>query len=144
MTLNSAAQPVYTILMRMILPLVLTVALMSPALAQETPEPPPDDDAQGLMQRGFELFLDGLRDEMAPSLEEMEDLARRFGPSMSAFLEQMGPALARLMDRVDDWTRYEVPEMLPNGDIIIRRKPDLPEKKPPFPGTSDDEDPIEI
>ena len=40
---------------------------------------------------------------------------------------EMGPALAEIADKVEDWSRYEAPEILPNGDIIIRRKPDLPE-----------------
>jgi hypothetical protein len=31
-----------------------------------------------------------------------------------------------IMDEVKDWSVYEAPEMLPNGDIIIRRKPDAP------------------
>ncbi len=30
----------------------------------------------------------------------------------------------QLKDMVDDMNAYQAPEMLPNGDIIIRRKPD--------------------
>jgi hypothetical protein len=31
---------------------------------------------------------------------------------------------------MDDVTSYELPERLPNGDIIIRRSPDAPEFDP--------------
>jgi hypothetical protein len=34
----------------------------------------------------------------------------------------MGPALRDLMDQVGDLSAYHAPEVLPNGDIIIRRK----------------------
>jgi hypothetical protein len=36
-----------------------------------------------------------------------------------------------MMALVDDMTNYELPEMLENGDIIIRRKPDAPVVEPP-------------
>jgi len=35
--------------------------------------------------------------------------------------------------------QYEEPEVLENGDIIIRRKPKAPEKSPPDDDTSDDQ-----
>ncbi|MFC6686390.1 hypothetical protein [Jhaorihella thermophila] len=85
------------------------------------------------MQRGFEMFMEGLRQEMEPKLEELRGLAEEFGPSMRSFIEEMGPAFMDLVDEVQDWSRYEKPEILPNGDIIIRRKPDPqdePEKEP--------------
>jgi hypothetical protein len=34
----------------------------------------------------------------------------------------MGPVFKSLMDEVQDWSAYHPPEMLPNGDIILRRK----------------------
>lgn len=82
------------------------------------------------MQRGAEMFWKGLRDEMAPSLLELEELMSKIGPSMQGFLTEMGPALAEIAEKVEDWSRYEAPEILPNGDIIIRRKPDAPESVP--------------
>jgi hypothetical protein len=36
----------------------------------------------------------------------------------------MGPALTTLLAEVEDWADYAPPETLPNGDIIIRRKPE--------------------
>ena len=37
----------------------------------------------------------------------------------------MGPALIELMAKIDDITAYYPPEILPNGDIIMRRKTPL-------------------
>lgn len=82
-------------------------------------------DSEGsLLEQGTEMFLKGLQEEIAPKLDEFLKHAEEIGPQMGAFLEQMGPALGDLMDEVQDWSRYELPEVLPNGDIIIRRKPD--------------------
>lgn len=39
----------------------------------------------------------------------------------------MGPKLRAVLEDVEDWSVYEAPEVLDNGDIIIRRKPDVPE-----------------
>ncbi len=83
-----------------------------------------------LMEKGMELFLEGLKDEMSPALRELQGLADEFGPAMGDFLREMGPAMARVLNQVEDWTRYEPPEILPNGDIIIRRKRDAPPDKP--------------
>lgn len=76
------------------------------------------------MQRGMELFFEGLSQEMAPALNDLRGLAEQFGPSMQGFLEEMGPALAGIMEEVKDWSAYHPPEILPNGDIIMRRKAD--------------------
>lgn len=99
-----------------------------PLQAQEA-----DGDEKSLMEQGAELFFKGLRQEMEPALEGMLEMADQFGPSMLSFLEEMGPALADLVDEVQDWSAYHAPEILPNGDIIIRKKqadeetPDEPE-----------------
>lgn len=79
-----------------------------------------EDDGASLMERGARQFLEGLLNEMEPALE-----------GMGAFLDQMGPALADIMAEVKDWSVYETPEILDNGDIIIRRKPDnVPQTDP--------------
>ena len=110
---------------RIVLPLLVCLAV--PAAAQETEEP------RSLMERGIELFLEGLRGEMEPALDDLGALAEQFGPAMRGFLQEMGPALADILGQVQDWTAYHPPEMLPNGDIIIRRKetPVAPEKAAP-------------
>ncbi|MCH2075656.1 MAG: hypothetical protein MK180_02060 [Rhodobacteraceae bacterium] len=92
-----------------------------------------EEEAEGssLMERGMGMFLEGLLQEMEPALEGFEGFAQDFGPAMGDLLAQMGPALSELLERVDDLSNYESPEMLPNGDIIIRRKPDAPEYAAP-------------
>ncbi|OIQ45913.1 MAG: hypothetical protein BM558_01585 [Roseobacter sp. MedPE-SW] len=103
---------------------LVAVSLMASPLAAQDQE---GVDGSSLMERGAELFWKGLREEIAPSLQELEELMSKIGPSMQSFLAEMGPALAEIADKVEDWSRYEAPEILPNGDIIIRRKPDLPD-----------------
>ncbi|GAB5437696.1 MAG: hypothetical protein FalmKO_28210 [Falsiruegeria mediterranea] len=105
-----------------------TVGLLmtAPLQAQDTGGEP---DEKSLMEQGAELFFKGLRQEMEPALESMLEMAEQFGPSMLSFLEQMGPALTDLVDEVQDWSAYHAPEMLPNGDIIIRKK--RPEEQVP-------------
>ncbi|MTI00670.1 hypothetical protein [Roseibium sp. RKSG952] len=98
---------------------ILTVAT-APVSAQE-------DDGKSLMEQGAELFFEGLRQEMEPALEDLRGLAEQFGPAMQSFIQEMGPALAEITAQVKDWSAYEAPEILPNGDIIIRKKPDQPQ-----------------
>lgn len=121
------------------LTLALALALAAaPLAAQEagTETAPGDGDGLNLMERGAELFWEGLRQEMAPAIEDLRDMAETFGPSMRSFIEEMGPAFAEMVDQVKDWTAYHPPEMLPNGDIILRKKtPDemAPEAQPDTP-----------
>jgi len=97
----------------------LSVALAVPAQAEE-------DTGKSLMEQGAELFFEGLRQEMGPALDDLQGLVSQFGPAMQSFFEEMGPALAELAGEIEDWSTYEAPEMLPNGDIIIRKKPPQP------------------
>lgn len=96
---------------------LLILALASPAAAQES------EDAPSLMERGAQMFLEGLMQEVEPRLDDLQDLSKEFGPALRGFFEEMGPALGGLLEQVEDWSAYEPPEILPNGDIIIRRKP---------------------
>jgi hypothetical protein len=100
------------------------------------------EEEPSMMERGAQLFFEGLMQEMEPALDDLQGLAERFGPAMRGFVQEMGPALGELFDKVEDWSVYQPPELLPNGDIIIRRKtpdPDnTPEPKAP------DEGPIDL
>ena len=89
----------------MIRTVTLCIALLpSASWAQDA-----QDDAPGLIERGMRMMVDGLIDEMAPALDQLRSLT----------------------DRLD---AYEAPEVLPNGDIIIRRKTPLsPEETPDAP-----------
>ncbi|CUH45801.1 hypothetical protein [Ruegeria atlantica] len=105
----------------------LTVTMALPASAEE-------EGNKSLMEQGAELFFEGLRQEMEPALDELLGLAEQFGPAMQSFIAEMGPALAELADEIEDWSAYETPEILPNGDIIIRKKPPQdPEIQPEIP-----------
>lgn len=41
---------------------------------------------------------------------------------MQGFIAEMEPAIDGFQGFVDDFNAYHAPEVLPNGDIIIRRK----------------------
>ena len=89
-----------------------------------------EPEGKSLMERGADLFLEGLRREMEPALDEAARLLAEIGPSMRRFLAEMGPALAEIAEQVEDWSLYERPEVLDNGDIIIRRKVPVPNERP--------------
>lgn len=100
--------------MRYFFTCLFTVFLaLSPAFAQE-------DEGSSLMERGAQQFLEGLLNEMEPAWQQMQ-----------GFMDEMGPAMLELMEEIKDWSVYEPPEVLDNGDIIIRRKP--AEETAPFP-----------
>ena len=107
-----------TIMKKVLLVPATLIALASPLAAEE------DETAPSLMERGVELFLEGLMQEMEPAMEDLQGFAEEMGPAFRQFGEAMGPIMRDLFDKVDDITLYELPEVLPNGDIIIRRKPD--------------------
>lgn len=113
--------------MKPLLPFALVVSLAAaPAFAE-------GDDGLSIMERGAQLFFEGLMKEMEPAIEEFSGLADQMGPALRNFAAEMGPKLSELMDQVEDWSVYQAPEMLPNGDIIIRRNPDYPLEKPDMP-----------
>lgn len=68
-----------------------------PAFAQEAEEEPQGRD---LMAEALRLFMQGFMAEMEPTLEDLQGF-------------------------VEDLNAYHPPEVLPNGDIIIRRKTPL-------------------
>jgi hypothetical protein len=118
--------------MRTGLPFVLCLALAAiPAVAQEQASPS-DQTSEGfdLMQQGAELFLRGLQGQIEPTLKDLSDqadeLARDLEPTLRLLSDQMGQALTALLARIDDLSYYEMPEILENGDIVIRRKADAP------------------
>jgi hypothetical protein len=100
---------------------LLALMLATPALAQDEPS---------LMERGAKQFFEGLMQEMAPALDELTQLMEEAGPALQSFMAQMGPKLGAVLEEVEDWSLYEAPEVQPNGDIIIRRKPEAPAVTP--------------
>lgn len=59
-------------------------------------------------------------EELRKGLEELSEGTQEF---FESWVDELGPLLNSLRDKIDDLGEYEPPEVLPNGDIIIRRKP---------------------
>lgn len=76
-----------------------------------------------------------------PVSEQLEELIRGLVESVEPALERLRDTF-QVLERVDSLEHYREPEILPNGDIIIRRKPDAPPFDPKeAPGTSPRTDP---
>ncbi|MCK8482826.1 hypothetical protein MUY21_02145 [Aliiroseovarius sp. S2029] len=90
--------------------LIALACLTAPALAEDNgmDTPPPDNpelsEGAELLNRGFQLLLDGLAKEIEPMADKWAE------------------GWAELVDRFGDLNAYHPPETLPNGDIIIRRR----------------------
>ena len=69
-----------------------------------TPAVAEEDRGRDLMAEALRLFMKGLIEEMEPAVEGFEGL-------------------------LDDLSAYHAPEVLPNGDIIIRRKQPLEQQE---------------
>ena len=113
--------------MKAFFPLILSAALALPAAAQEAEEPG-IRDGLGMLSEGSRLILEGLMDEMRPFVED-----------------QMIPLLQDLNGMIDDMSAYHAPEILPNGDILIRRRVE-PEDAPDAPETPEDpvQNPVDL
>ncbi len=85
--------------MKRILTLIVAGSLALPALA-DTPAPQPDNE----LSRGAEMLSDGAK------------------LLLRGLLAESAEGWGQLTDWLDDLSQYEAPEMLPNGDILIRRK----------------------
>lgn len=77
------------------------------------------------------MFMEGIMREMEPAMRDIEGMAKEMQPALRSFVEEMGPAFADLMGQIDDLSNYHAPEIMPNGDIIIRRKTPLEEEIDP-------------
>ncbi len=113
------------------------IAIATLTLAATSAQPQ-EADPPSLMEQGARLFMEGLMQEMEPALNDLKGMADDFQPALKDFAERMGPALSDLMAKVDNIANYEAPEVLDNGDILIRRKPDAPPYLAPEPSESID------
>lgn len=67
-----------------------------------------------------------------PTPEEMEEFTGALRGALEDLAERSEPMLRRFELLLEDPDAYEAPEVLPNGDIILRRKTPLtPEDEPP-------------
>ena len=78
--------------MRLLAVLTCLTLAIPPAHAQDM-----EEEGTDLMAEALKLFMRGLMQEMEPALDDMRGL-------------------------LDNLDAYHPPEVLPNGDIIIRRK----------------------
>lgn len=103
---------------------------LRPAHAQSLPEAgkreAETEKGFSLMEEGAKLLLRGLMREMEPSIAELEGAFREIAPEIEAQLDALGPQLRELVRMMQDVKNYEMPVMLENGDILIRRKEPLP------------------
>lgn len=107
--------------------LAAALALPLPAIAQETGEM---EEGFSLMEEGAKLLFRGIMSEMEPAIDEFAGMAGELEPALEMLASEMGPALMELIQTLDSVRYYEAPEVLENGDIIIRRSPDAPEYEP--------------
>ncbi len=78
---------------------------------------------------------------IAPAYGGSEDrpLSEQLDEAFRGLMEQMKPALDEFLDTlevlegIDSIEHYRRPEILPNGDIIIRRREDAPRLPRPLP-----------
>lgn len=66
-------------------------------------------------------FADDGEDHMREGVELLQEGTRLL---LEGLMLEIGPALQGLEDKLIDLNVYHAPEVLPNGDIIIRRKTD--------------------
>ena len=85
---------------------VLAISILAAGLAIAPAYGGSDTDERPLSEQLDEAFR-GLMEQMKPALDE--------------FLETL-----EVLEKIDSFEHYERPEILPNGDIIIRRREDAP------------------
>ncbi|WP_378213387.1 hypothetical protein U5922_005260 [Aquicoccus sp. G2-2] len=127
----------FALLVMMVAPFaLLPVAPFVSVLSAETPPQqaqPSGENTTGeglsLMQEGAKLFMRGILNEMEPAMEDLRSFSGRIEPGLRSFVQEMGPALGEILGKIDDFSAYHPPEMLPNGDIIIRRKSPIEQKQ---------------
>ncbi len=94
------------------------------------------------MTAGFGSPIAHADTALPDALKELERQAEDLlGPEAREAVESLLPMIETLMERlpivIDNLPNYEVPEILPNGDIIIRRKRKLPRIDPEAPPMPD-------
>ena len=99
----------YTCPMKCVRHIVLCAALALPATVQAEEAPAPQDSTPFFDM--IEGFLRGFLRDVEPQMRQLE---RGF--------EEMEPELERFMDQMRAMTQFHPPVVLPNGDILIRRR----------------------
>lgn len=102
-------------------PLLVALALAAPAAAQDV-----QNDTQNSPMSDFKKRFGKLSDNAQTLLEGWAD---EIGPK----LDEIGPAMGDLIDRLGDMSAFHAPEVLENGDILIRRRQPIPPVPVPDP-----------
>jgi hypothetical protein len=100
----------------------------TPVLAQEapaTPEAEAEENGFSLMEEGAKLLFRGFMTEAEPAIAEMSQALEEMAPVLEGLGDEIGPKITELFALVDDFTNYDMPVVLPNGDILIRRNAPL-------------------
>lgn len=109
----------------LVLAAVFAVALAATPLRAQTAESEPGAEADKPLSEEIEDVIRGLVETVEPALKQLRDTFEVF-------------------ERIDSLEHYEEPEILPNGDIIMRRKEDAPPYEPDSaPGSPPDDVPAE-
>ncbi|MEO0914756.1 MAG: hypothetical protein AAFY59_17530, partial [Pseudomonadota bacterium] len=88
-----------------------------------TQAPAQEEDPSPFFEKWAEETMKGLLEEIQPELESMME---ELGPQLDGLFAEMVPRLQELTEKLGGLVMYEMPEVLPNGDIIIRRKKSAP------------------
>jgi len=107
--------------------LAACLSLPLPVFAQDDGD---IEEGFSLMEEGAKLLFRGIMSEMEPAIDDFAGMAGELEPALDFLASEMGPALLELIQTLDSVRYYERPEILPNGDIIIRRTPEAPEYAP--------------
>lgn len=108
---------------------VLALLLLpTAALAQDEPGP---------IREGAGMLLRGLVEEAQPAIDGIAEFGADIGadvlPTFRVLAREMGPAFVDVFGRIDAIENYEGPVLMPNGDVLIRRRADAPAWEPPAP-----------
>ncbi|NAZ35909.1 hypothetical protein [Rubellimicrobium sp. CFH 75288] len=80
---------------------------------------------------GLRGFADELRGEVEQWSEGLAGITEEMLPVFRMLAREMGPALVEVFRQIDSIENYESPILTPEGDIVIRRRPDAPPFTPP-------------
>jgi hypothetical protein len=104
--------------MKHIVALSLLALTATPVLAQEVPPPAlPENSAK--ISEGSRLLLEGLMGELGPLFDDMAQFGADLGAEIAPFVDTLRNQLG---DAFEGLNAYHPPEILPNGDIILRKK----------------------
>lgn len=83
-------------------------------------------------------------ERLLPNEEELRELGALAEQMFRRFAEEAEPMAERLKALMGDLNAYEAPEIMPNGDIIIRRKPEAAPDTGPDAGPEDGDEGIAL